>query len=133
MRIYIGPQLESNKKKAKLGYCLFFFFKEKNQFRPSHDVSIHFFLRFMGFFFIMLFFFFFYSLSLDQNESYFGKNVAKEEYLMALTSDPPASCEKLTNLLFRRAIEALSRSEIIREEKPTLLNLNQTGALSESM
>ena len=70
-------------------------------------------------------------LNLDIIPSYFPENQTKLDYIEALTSDPPANDEKLRQLLFKRAIESLVRTKLLQEERPSLLNLCRSGALSE--
>jgi hypothetical protein len=65
--------------------------------------------------------------------SYFPENQTRQDYLDALSLDPPANDEKLRQLLFKRAIEAMIRSKLLQEERPSLLSLCRSGALSETI
>lgn len=65
--------------------------------------------------------------------SYFPENQARQDYLDALASDPPANDEKLRGLLFKRAVETMVRTKLLQEERPSLLNLCRSGALSETI
>lgn len=65
--------------------------------------------------------------------AYFPENQAKLEYLEASSLDSPTNDEKLRQLLFKRAIEALVRTKLLQEARPSLLSLCRSGALSETI
>lgn len=64
---------------------------------------------------------------------YFPENKAKADYISAITSENQLPEEKLRKLLFRRAVEATQRSKTIQDEKPSIISLNNAGALSEDL
>lgn len=63
---------------------------------------------------------------------YFPSNEARFNYLQLASDESSAPDDQSIRLaLIQRAIEAIRRTQILNDEKPSLVNLNQAGALSE--
>ncbi|KIY70009.1 translocation protein sec66 [Cylindrobasidium torrendii FP15055 ss-10] len=72
-------------------------------------------------------------LSAQKFEPYFPAHVERNTYITLLARDPPTPDPVLKAALVRRAVADVNRALKIREDKPSLQNLLQKGAIGDDL